>query len=214
MKYQDRKGKSFIKPFTPKRPVKSFLDLDVYQRSLAVCVAVVKNISGQQELHDLVLAIPRLIATAHSLRFSDHARAIAVLEDCMLKCNLAVVYLEQYRDLYQPSADIERPDAEVETKVAIVPNTSNVIPEYSSGIQTEETGSPVKLGMTGVSDAMSGGTAPEGNGNVGIGATNSALGRIGLGFFEEQIKNLLSLRMKIMRLQISWKKFSSFDYKE
>jgi len=57
-------------------------------------------------------------------------------------------------------------------------NSSAVIPEYSSGIQKEETGSPVKLGMTGVSDAISGGTAPEGNGNVGIGATNSALGRV------------------------------------
>ena len=36
-------------------------------------------------------------------------------------------------------------------------NSSAVIPEYSSGIQKEETGSPVKLGMTGVSDAISGG---------------------------------------------------------
>ena len=51
----------------------------------------------------------------------------------MLKCNLAVVYLEQYRDMYNKDIEVE--------------------------------------------------------------------------FFEEQIKSLLALRMKIMRLQMSWKKF-------
>ena len=134
MTYQNKyKGTSFIRPFSPKRPVKSFLDLEVYQKALAICVAVVKRISGQPELQDCVIAIPRLIATAHSLRFSDHEKSIAVLEDCMLKCNLAVVYLEQCRDMYNKDIEVE--------------------------------------------------------------------------FFEEQIKSLLALRNKIMRLQISWKKF-------
>src|SRR3990167_326241 len=113
MIYQNKyKGTSFIKPFSPKRPVKSFLDLEVYQKALAICVAVVKRISGQPELQDCVIAIPRLIATAHSLRFSDHEKSIAVLEDCMLKCNLAVVYLEQYRDIWRPSAEVEKAVAE------------------------------------------------------------------------------------------------------
>ena len=124
---------NYQKTFTPKRPVKSFLDLEVYQKSLAICVAVVKRILSQEELHVCVIAIPRLIATAHSLRFSDKEKAIAVLEDSMLKCNLAVVYLEQYRDMYNKDIEVE--------------------------------------------------------------------------FFEEQIKSLLALRMKIMRLQMSWKKF-------
>ena len=124
---------NYQKTFTPKRPVKSFLDLEVYQKSLAICVAVVKRILSQEELHVCVIAIPRLIATAHSLRFSDKEKAIAVLEDSMLKCNLAVVYLEQYRDMYNKDIEVE--------------------------------------------------------------------------FFEEKIKSLLALRMKIMRLQMSWKKF-------
>ncbi|PJA40531.1 hypothetical protein CO178_02050 [candidate division WWE3 bacterium CG_4_9_14_3_um_filter_34_6] len=121
------------KSFSPKRPVKSFLDLEVYQKSLAICVAVVKRVVGQDELHEHVIAIPRLIASAHSLRFSDHDKSIAILENCMLKCNLAVVYLEQYRDMYNKDIEIE--------------------------------------------------------------------------FFEEQVKSLLTLRNKIMRLQMSWKKF-------
>ena len=123
----------YTKTYSPKRPVKSFLDLEVYQKALAICVAVVKRVPAQDELQACVIAIPRLIATSHSLRFSDKEKAIAVLEDTMLKCNLAVVYLEQYRDMYNKDIEVE--------------------------------------------------------------------------FFEEQIKSLLALRMKIMRLQMSWKKF-------
>ncbi len=119
--------------YYPKRPVKSFQDLEVYQKALAICVAVVKKIPAQEELHQSVIAIPRLIATAHSLRFADQQKAIAILEDTMLKCNLTVVYLEQYRDIYNKDIEIE--------------------------------------------------------------------------FFEVQIKNLLSLRMKLLHLQRSWKKF-------
>jgi len=123
----------YTKTYSPKRPVKSFLDLEVYQKALAICVAIVKKVPAQDELHTCVIAIPRLIATSHSLRFSDKEKAIAVLDNTMLKCNLAVVYLEQYRDMYNKDIEVE--------------------------------------------------------------------------FFEEQIKSLLALRMKIMRLQMSWKKF-------
>ena len=118
--------------FTPRRPVKSFLDLEVYQKLLAVSVMTAKRIKNQKII-DLALDLPVKIATAHSLRFSDFNRAVQTLEDSMLGCNLLVVYLEQYRD-------IENKDIET-------------------------------------------------------------------GFFEEQIKTLLSTRFKIMHLQQSWKKF-------
>jgi hypothetical protein len=85
------------------------------------------------KLHQAILSLPVLIATAHSLRFSNQEQAISKLEEAMLNCNLAVVYLEQFRDLGKHQ------------------------------IETE--------------------------------------------FFEEQIKNLLSVRIKIMHLQRSWKKF-------
>jgi len=119
--------------YYPKRPIKSFLDLEVYQKLLAVCVAVAKRIKNQKAV-DLALDMPIKIATAHSLRFADCQKAISILEETMLGCNILIVYLEQYRD-------IENKDIEVE-------------------------------------------------------------------FFEEQIKSLLSVRMKVMHLQMSWKKFT------
>jgi len=147
--------------YYPQRPVKSFQDLEVYQRLLAVSVAVAKRISpprhceeqSDEAIHPfsgsprgyardditakltvIALDLPVKIATAHSLRFGDQTRAIEALEEVMLNCNILVVYLEQYRDI--SNKDIE----------------------------------------------------PE--------------------FFAEQIKNLLSVRMKILHLQNSWKKFA------
>lgn len=98
-----------MKGFYPKRPVKSFQDLEVYQKALAVCVAVVKRcvFKGKDELKTLittelthrVLKIPLQIAQAHSWRFADQAKALQTLEDAMTNTNLAIVYLEQYRDI-------------------------------------------------------------------------------------------------------------------
>lgn len=145
--------------YYPKRPIKSFQDLEVYQKALAICVAVVKRTRPQKisrgtrgkaktltgnhdssevkeiitKLHQTALYLPVLIATAHSVRFSNQEQAIAKLEEAMLNSNLTVVYLEQFRDLGNQKIERE--------------------------------------------------------------------------FFEEQIKNLLAVRMKIMRLQRSWKKF-------
>ena len=125
--------------YYPKRPVKSFQDLEVYQKTLAVSVAVVKRIISTEhgeiisKLRQFALSLPVKIAVAHSLRFADGQKAIDTLEEVMLNCNLTVVYLEQYRDIYNKEVEAE--------------------------------------------------------------------------FFEEQIKNLLSVRMKIMHLQRSWKKF-------
>jgi len=50
-------------------------------------------------LIQIVINLPKQIAKAHSLRFSDYPLAERTLEDAMLNCNLAVVYLELYRDL-------------------------------------------------------------------------------------------------------------------
>lgn len=124
--------------FTPRRPVRSFQDLEVYQKLLAVSVAVAKRVKHPAaevvpEIISLALSLPVKIATAHSLRFSDHEKALATLEEAMLGCNLLIVYLEQYRDI------------------------------ENKGVEPE--------------------------------------------FFEEQIKTLLTVRFKIMHLQMSWEKF-------
>lgn len=125
-------------PYYPKRPIKSFQDLEVYQKLLAVSVAITKKIKSDK-ITTMILDLPVKIATAHSLRFGDQTRAIEALEEVMLNCNILVVYLEQYRDI----------------------ENKNIEPE----------------------------------------------------FFEEQIKSLLSTRMKILHLQNSWKKFAK-EYKE
>jgi hypothetical protein len=157
--------------YYPKRPVKSFQDLEVYQKALAICVAVVKRIAVKTprgwakyspeveeittRLHQCVLSLPVLIATAHSIRFSNQAGAITKLEEAMLNCNLAVVSLEQYRDIY------------------------NASPDTSDG-------------------SRQAGSAHHNSSEVEV---------IEYDFFDEQIKNLLTTRMKIMHLQRSWKKF-------
>jgi len=43
------------------------------------------------------LDLPKHIATAHSLRFSDANEGINYLEKAMLDCNLLCVYLEQFQ---------------------------------------------------------------------------------------------------------------------
>lgn len=96
----------------PKRPIKSFQDLEVYQKLSGVATVTVKRImenSGKKQdelvktiagkLTDHLLALPVMLASAHSMRFSYPAEAIKKLEEAMLYSNLSVVYLEEYRDL-------------------------------------------------------------------------------------------------------------------
>ncbi|MBI2008126.1 hypothetical protein HYS82_00530 [Candidatus Amesbacteria bacterium] len=92
--------------FTPKRPIKSFQDLEIYQKLLAVSVAVAKRITDEKTI-PLALDLPVKIATAHSYRFSDKIKALAVLEETMLGCNLLIVYLEQYRDIQNTDIEVE-----------------------------------------------------------------------------------------------------------
>lgn len=92
--------------FTPRRPVKSFLDLEVYQKLLAVSVATAKRVKNEKTV-TLALDLPAKIATAHSLRFSDFALAVSTLELAMLDCNLLIVQLEQHRDIENKNIEPE-----------------------------------------------------------------------------------------------------------
>lgn len=139
--------------YTPKRPVKSFQDLEVYQNLFSGGVKIAKAVKEDEidkkennplyqkfnelikiPLIETVLSIPQKIAKAHSVRFSYPKKARDILEEAMYNCNLAVVYLEQYRDLMESKKDTD--------------------------------------------------------------------------FFDENIKNYLRTRGKVMRLQKSWEKFS------
>lgn len=150
---------NYQKNYYPRRPVKSFQDLEVYQKLLAISVAITKKIKSEK-ISVMALELPVKVATAHSLRFNDQEKAIQILEEVMLNCNILVVYLEQYRDIELPAAEVGR--------------------SLESRSQ-----SPREDRLT---------VEPE--------------------FFEEQIKNLLTTRMKILHLQFSWKKFMEQKKKE
>ena len=100
--------------FYPKTPVRSFRDLEVYQKTAQASIDVMKKImpavSGKYPMSEkmtaCMLTIPNLIAEAHSRRFEDEKGGLRLLDESMAECNKMVVYLEQGRDLY--SNDIER----------------------------------------------------------------------------------------------------------
>lgn len=98
--------------FKPKKPIRSFRDLEVYQKTLECAVLFSTDVKPmlEKEGYDLregmtncALSIPLYIAEAHSLRFSDFSAAIATLEKAMMSCNKMIVYYEQVRGIYSKS---------------------------------------------------------------------------------------------------------------
>ena len=95
--------------FTPKKPIRSFRDLEVYQKTLECAVIFSTDIKPQLAKHkyDLLegmtncaLSIPLYIAEAHGQRFSDFKVAVQTLEKAMLGCNKMIVYFEQCSGIY------------------------------------------------------------------------------------------------------------------
>src|SRR3989344_2062999 len=100
--------------FTPKKPVRTFRDLDVYQKPLECAVLISKDIAPQlaknkypyiERLTDCALSVPLLVAEAHSLRFADFALGVGYLEKAMASANKMVVYLEHAKGLYGSKFD-------------------------------------------------------------------------------------------------------------
>lgn len=90
--------------YSPKRTVRSFRDLEVYQRTMECSIYVSEDLIPilkkdkfplYEGMQQCALQIPLLIAQAHGLRFSDFAKSVATLEHAMLGCNKMIVYLEQ-----------------------------------------------------------------------------------------------------------------------
>ncbi len=110
--------------YSPKKPVKTFQDLEIYQKALEASVAVSKNLMKKEkskknkpadEAGDLIkhnllpcaLGLPHLIAEAHSYRFGSGTDCLVLLEKVMVNCNKLVVYTEQVRDICQTGQEHE-----------------------------------------------------------------------------------------------------------
>ncbi len=118
--------------FFPKKPVRSFCDLEVYQKTMECSVILVKNIRPTlfklkypflENMVNCAMSIPLYIGEAHSIRFGDHKAGILFLERAMAGCNKMIIYLEQIKGIYGRKLDQDLIDdlirrySEVRTKI-------------------------------------------------------------------------------------------------
>lgn len=116
-KYGSRVGGKFgAGTFTPKKPVKSFRDLDIYQQTMSCAVIVVKSIRPElltleypfiEGITDCAMTVPLSIGEAHSIRFGDFSKGIGLLEKAMSGCNKMIIYLEHIKGMYGDTADLD-----------------------------------------------------------------------------------------------------------
>ena len=104
----------YKKPFTPRKPVRTFRDLEIYQKTLECAVLISKHIAPAlakqkyqfaERVAEGAMAVPLYIAEAHSLRFADFALGVGYLEKAMATANKMVVYLEHTKGLYGAKLD-------------------------------------------------------------------------------------------------------------
>ncbi len=94
--------------FRVKKPIRSFRDLEVYQRSAEYATEVMTKVIPllcegdspvKEKLINCALRIPESIASSHSHRF-ETGDELKALDGALEDCNRAVVYLEQARDIF------------------------------------------------------------------------------------------------------------------
>lgn len=102
--------------FKVKKPVRSFRDLEVYQKTLECSVLIDKDIlpalkkvedSKVEELSKNAMAIPLYISEGHSLRFADFALALGYIEKALSGCNRMSVYLDHIKGLYGDKVKVD-----------------------------------------------------------------------------------------------------------
>lgn len=99
--------------FLVRRPIRSFRDLEVYQRTLKAATEIMTKLIPvftnsdcpvKEKLVDSSLKIPELISQAHSRRF-EKGDELKILDTALEECNKVVVYLEQVRDIFGQKVD-------------------------------------------------------------------------------------------------------------
>ncbi len=102
--------------FTPRKPVKTFRDLDIYQQTLQCSVIVVKNIRPKlvtlkypftEGVVDCAMNVPLSIGEAHSIRFGDFPLGLRLIEKAMSGCNKMIIYLEHIKGMYGAKVDAD-----------------------------------------------------------------------------------------------------------
>ena len=105
----------YKKQFTPRKPVKTFRDLEIYQKTIECAVLISKDIVPHlvrqkyqyaERLTDCAMSGPLLVAESHSLRFADFALGVGYLEKAMASANKMVVYLEHAKGLFGTKFDM------------------------------------------------------------------------------------------------------------
>ena len=113
------KGSYYKKPFAPKKPVHTFRDLEVYQKTLECAVLIVKNFNPKltrlkfeflENMTNCALSIPLYIGEGHSMRFGDFGAGVGLLEKAMASSNKIIIYLEIAKGLYGAKIDVELAD--------------------------------------------------------------------------------------------------------
>ena len=109
----------YKRPFAPKKPVHTFRDLEVYQKTMECSVLIVKNLRPGllklkypflENMINCCMSVPLYIGEAHSVRFADFAGGVSLLEKAMAACNKMVIYLEQAKGLYGSKIDADLAD--------------------------------------------------------------------------------------------------------
>jgi four helix bundle protein len=94
---------------SPRNPIRSFADLDVYQRSYRHSLQIIKQVLPvlpadenndlKDQLRRSCKAIPRLIAEGYSKQHQKHGFQ-KYLDDALAESNETIVSLSHVRDLY------------------------------------------------------------------------------------------------------------------
>lgn len=109
-------GSKYGAGFTPKKPVHSFRDLEVYQTAMNCSVLIVKDLRPQlvklkypflENMINCCMSIPLFVGEAHSTRFNNFNEGVSLLEKAMASCNKMIIYLEQIVGLYGSKVKVD-----------------------------------------------------------------------------------------------------------
>jgi hypothetical protein len=99
--------------FKPKKPVRTFRDLEIYQKTIECAVLITKDLMPNlvrqkyayaERLADCAMSVPLLVAEAHSIRFADFALGVGYLEKAMASANKMIVYLNTRKVSTDPNS--------------------------------------------------------------------------------------------------------------